>query len=107
MRISDWSSDVCSSDLHALIGFVEICVETESEIVRTEAARSGEIAGIPAGRPLIGALARAARNARPPAVRGSAGLVGDPQRREVGAPGEAGDRGIGSAACRERACQTG
>src|SRR3546814_15273933 len=30
---------------HALIGFVEICVETESEIVRTEAARSGEIAG--------------------------------------------------------------
>src|SRR3546814_7732269 len=58
---------------NALIGFVEICVETESEIVRTEAARSGEVAGIQAGRPLIGALARAARNARTPAVRGSAG----------------------------------
>src|SRR3546814_2178120 len=83
MRISDWSSDVCSSDLHALIGFVEICVETESEIVRTEAARSGEIAGIPAGRPLIGALARAARNARPPAVRGSAGLRSEEHTSEL------------------------
>src|SRR3546814_11487600 len=33
MRISDWSSDVCSSDLQPLVGEVHVAVRGEDEIV--------------------------------------------------------------------------
>src|SRR3546814_11821879 len=41
MRISDWSSDVCSSDLHGWNGEMGHCTLFEMQIAVTHAARRG------------------------------------------------------------------
>src|SRR3546814_18252812 len=101
MRISDWSSDVCSSDLRTAeglddrVGGLEVVVEDPVRRLGAEPRREcrepgdvGEedrdLASLAVGR------------------RGTlAGGLGTDRGRLV----EAGDREIGRASCRERVCQ--
>src|SRR3546814_8969766 len=78
MRISDWSSDVCSSDLRNVGGVVAV------------AMRHGEVAG------------------RLGKARGFQQIIdadAAPMRVELRPGGDAMDVEIGRASCRERVCQ--
>src|SRR3546814_17739843 len=80
MRISDWSSDVCSSDLIAL------------RLIESRADAEPRLADI------------AAVTAQPQQHAASdLGAVIEAQARAP--PGDVGQRKIGRAACRERVCQ--
>src|SRR3546814_12057749 len=72
MRISDWSSDVCSSDLEPLLGVVE-CRDEGVELVESL------LPGAPlVGEPAIGQLQRTRRQLIGPP---SSLLAGDAERR--------------------------
>src|SRR3546814_13186805 len=86
MRISDWSSDVCSSDLCDL----EVAVRARAEAGPRHLAAVPDVAGARCG------LGRAGGDHDPPrrlpdALRGRIGRLGGPE--------------IGRASCRERVCQ--
>src|SRR3546814_2605489 len=86
MRISDWSSDVCSSDLRCLIGEGgRDPVEADREMAEPE--RPADAGGAPA--------ARASRDQRHPARERHQRQWPEVERREQ----------IGRASCRERVCQ--
>src|SRR3546814_14476643 len=85
MRISDWSSDVCSSDLRSPQGTV---VGRPGPLPVLQAAGKGKVRMAVAGRRQGG---------------GDAGAAGDAGRGDRLADAEA-DL-IGSASCRERVCQ--
>src|SRR3546814_12345971 len=107
MRISDWSSDVCSSDLEKVDGRLQLC--TEAILVpRQEQLALDERVDDPAQ-----ALHRGARHA--PVVEEAAGDPGGggvevqhvvaevaQQHRLFAADGE---HEIGRASCRDRVCQ--
>src|SRR3546814_17966447 len=96
MRISDWSSDVCSSDLVIAEGTADLVGMTRAHIAdaaivrKTREGREAEI------RPCIGCN------------QGCVGMLLGPERRMgctvnhyIGREGEE----IGRAPCRERVCQ--
>src|SRR3546814_11734083 len=103
MRISDWSSDVCSSDLE------RDAARGEADLA--ELADAAEIGGAEEGRPgrdLVEA-ALAERLVHPEAGEGR-GLLAEPRRYVTRIDGEQRrvvvDQ-IGRASCRERVCQYG
>src|SRR3546814_5476745 len=92
MRISDWSSDVCSSDLQACGRIGEAQQGVDARLSgRSEAGNAAEMGGVAGNRQqeimrkaLVGALQQEMRVAQP---------VRQPE--------------IGRASCRERVCQYG
>src|SRR3546814_10326946 len=68
MRISDWSSDVCSSDLHAVARSLHLSAVAAEEIELP--------GGIEAGLELAGDLAAAGGRSAAPAGRGSGAVDG-------------------------------
>src|SRR3546814_20485271 len=95
MRISDWSSDVCSSDLPSVIAAVLFAVAADAG--RGAAARAGTGGSADDG-------ARPCANPQQPGPE----CTGQPEpqqlRRSQGATHWR--RQIGRASCRERACQS-
>src|SRR3546814_3701559 len=79
MRISDWSSDVCSSDLHR-------------RHVARHAPPVGQVTSLAFGHVVDAGRTPVARK-----VRNAAGVRGDGGRSE--------QQQIGRASCRERVCQ--
>src|SRR3546814_1386780 len=98
MRISDWSSDVCSSDLHD-VGSAQRVVEAFSN-----AGLVGAVGHIERYNPALQSARRRLEN-------GALGSVYQIVTRRQGPfPGRIADVGvikdqIGSASCRERGCQ--
>src|SRR3546814_2193269 len=83
MRISDWSSDVCSSDLHGREGLVAARLEARG-VERRAGCEDNAV-----GRPRLDAPDRIVGDARVGRPHGDFGL----------------GREIGRASCRERVCQ--
>src|SRR3546814_15312440 len=99
MRISDWSSDVCSSDLHklelnaaAIDDDIDACWEVLAEPVQTVMRRYG----LPQPYEQLKALTRGKGINR----EGLTEFIGG-----LDLPAEPKARQIGSASCRERVCQ--
>src|SRR3546814_9575273 len=96
MRISDWSSDVCSSDLQAAKSVNEQCRGQHREFVFVYAppprkSEPGEIVEIPVPRPVGKMNNTAWKSAR---VRAA-----EKWEQERGEPA------VGRALCRDRVCQ--
>src|SRR3546814_4858553 len=101
MRISDWSSDVCSSDLH-----LGVVVEHLLEM-RHQPFGVGGVPGEAAAQMIVyAALAHAGERGRHrlPVLLPAGPLPGPPQQGEDPGLGEL-RREIGRASCRERVCQ--
>src|SRR3546814_12839188 len=95
MRISDWSSDVCSSDLRGIIGSNRKCArETVAQLLDDWA--SGRLAGPALNKEAVLAAVRARQ---PDALSLGDWLAIDRHERD------AGRQQIGRASCRERVCQ--
>src|SRR3546814_3358052 len=99
MRISDWSSDVCYSDLHARRlepgrghGRSDIAATSQRDIRRIESAG------------LTGSSAHGRRKYWE--IRHMAATVGE-TRASTGGDGSAREAEIGRASCRERVCRYG
>src|SRR3546814_8551219 len=111
MRISDWSSDVCSSDLHLGDHVLEaIHREVEVEIVHLAGEKMELAAQLrPQGRPIVAGIARQvetmlAHIADDLLVYGSGLLVIEQHGIAVGADRTVRRLQIGRASCRERGC---
>src|SRR3546814_20547404 len=110
MRISDWSSDVCSSDLRPRQALEPLVLPVVEALLEALPARSASELGLAAGHVLehVGdGLARAGF----PHQEYREDAVGVQQRdpdarglRRGLLVGEAAVRGIGRASCRERVC---
>src|SRR3546814_19535416 len=99
MRISDWSSDVCSSDLKGGPDRFRTSVQPSSlgfdcqaidVLLLTSISRSFRLVLVP--------------GAVPPTTRGDGGARGGLQQTRIG-PGDDIQRQIGSASCRDRVCK--
>src|SRR3546814_16375771 len=88
MRISDWSSDVCSSDLQKLLHLTETGAELEAALFRDLREK------------MSAAYAQAGQGSVTGFWRVLAGLIPSEDRKMVAALQE-----IGRASCRERVCQ--
>src|SRR3546814_2247613 len=96
MRISDWSSDVCSSDLQALAGVIEPRVEELFAFVHQVVRESGYEDMLSSGVVLTGGS-----SVMPGMVELAEDIFLKPAR--IGMPEYRGQ--IGRASCRERGCQ--
>src|SRR3546814_1919838 len=90
MRISDWSSDVCSSDLWDLLE--DYSVDQDFEDMPSEGR--GARGDLPGGR-----------GGEHHAHSGWVGAGVERARQGAGSQGVADENEIGSASCRERGCQ--
>src|SRR3546814_17094964 len=102
MRISDWSSDVCSSDLRNILSSVSMMLEAEGFAVRTYTDGAEELRGLPAAPVDLAILAikmprmdgmelleTLRRGSAPPVIflTPADAAVPAPTRRRVGADG--------------------
>src|SRR3546814_10797153 len=99
MRISDWSSDVCSSDLNIGIRIVDLRIKkidlpTDSRVIRDVYRRMS------AQRQQVASRLRAEGEEQAQTIRSEA----DRERTVILAEAER-DAQIGRASCRERVCQ--
>src|SRR3546814_21124041 len=110
MRISDWSSDVCSSDLRKAFGepianfqlIQQMLAESETEIYAAECMMADVTARADRGENIL-------RKAAAFKVFASemCGRVVDGAVQIYGGAGYVAEYGIGRASCRERVCQHG
>src|SRR3546814_12546862 len=87
MRISDWSSDVCSSDLHGM--------NASTFTARVIASTGADVAAALSGA--VGAMSGPLHGGAPSRVLGMI--------EEIERTGDADAYEIGRASCRERVCQ--
>src|SRR3546814_7141163 len=95
MRISDWSSDVCSSDLIAFIGPKPHAIAAMGD--KIESKKLAKKAGVSVAPGFVGEIEDTDHAAE------IANGIGYPVMMKASAGG--GGKEIGSASCRERVCQ--
>src|SRR3546814_14033568 len=99
MRISDWSSDVCSSDLDVVAGAVEDAVDAVDAVGGEALAQALDDGNAAGHRGLVADGSAAALG-----QRGKRGAVVREQRLFGGDPLAPGAPRLGSTAWRERVC---
>src|SRR3546814_20213874 len=91
MRISDWSSDVCSSDLLTTSAFASQC--TDPEDLSTCSAVS--VPGVDLGLPLVNAAAAVRVIQRQVSARGPVGTAARTNQAQVDVSLQTGSAGVG------------